>query len=330
MARIDELQQYLSANSASKGTPEFDAANAEYNALADQEDAAHRQQAGSAKDQILTQAAPGPANMQDPGGLAATSARGAGNILLGLPDLATHVGNAAIRMADKYGIPLGAGVSGPQAQAPIPSELYNKYMGVPEAPPGDGRAIAEGVLGALGSNPWGIVKAALTNSPTLMKAAAKLAGEVTTKAVAPAAASHWGGELGAKYGESLGFDKETAALIGSVLGGTSSAIPGIVQNARHNYYASNASPNAQNIVSDARMLMAGNDLAAQPSGSYGPPAPRPLTDLPLNAGMLGNEQIIAREQALGRSDQRGDGPYRGTARRHQGKPGLRQRRPGRA
>jgi len=36
MARIDDLQQYLTENRASKGTPEYDALNAEYNTLADQ------------------------------------------------------------------------------------------------------------------------------------------------------------------------------------------------------------------------------------------------------------------------------------------------------
>jgi hypothetical protein len=308
MARIDELQQYLTANRASKGTREYDAANAEYNALADQEEAAR----GGSKDQILERAAPGPQMMKDPGGLAATAARGAGSIVLGVPDIATHIGNAATRMAEKYGIPLGAGVmkpgqdplgrgmTQPGQQAPVPSDLLNKYMGVPETPPGLGRALGEGALGALGGNISGIVRGALKESPALVEAARRLAGRVTSQAVAPTIVSHYGSELGSKYGESLGFDKETAALIGGLLGGTSSAVPGIVQNARHNYYANNANPNAQNIVSDARALMAGNDLAAQPAGTYGPPAPRPINELPLNAGLLGNEKIIAREQALGR------------------------------
>ena len=186
MARIDELQKYLTENRANKGKPEYDAANAEYNALADQEDAARQQQAGGTKDEILARAAPGPHMMQDPGGRNATAARAVGNILLGLPDLVTHIGNASIRMSEKYGIPLGAGVSGPLHQAPIPSELFNKYMGVPEAPPGGGRAIAEGALAALFSSPWNVVKAAFTNSPSLIKAAGKLASETTTKAIAPA------------------------------------------------------------------------------------------------------------------------------------------------
>lgn len=297
MARIDELQDWLGGNQAIKDSPEYIKNRDEYRALKEQEQVQFREQQSSGPNAVQR-------TMQEsPGGVTSTAARIGTGAALGLGDLATGVGNAAITEAKKRGVNWwGAGVPSdytPQTQ-PMPSDWANKQLGVPDAPAGTTRALLEGSAQALLGGGGKSVINAIQNAPSWLRAAIPALFTTAKTAVAPTAASMGAGTLGEKYAESIGLDPSTGALLGSLAGGVvAGAAPGAVDNLRHASYARNANPNAQNLVSDARMMMANTDLANAPPGTYGPPEARPIGELPLNAGMLGNDKIRIREQALG-------------------------------
>ena len=297
MNEADQLGTWLDQNAAQQDTPEFKRNLEHFRVLRAQEKEFPPPDPGL---NALPNAAA--ETFKDPGGFGSTMARVTRMGLTGIPDLLISMGNAAVREANSRGIPLGAGVSGPVTEQPTVGELWDKQSGVPAAPPGDTRAILEGVGAGLVGGGFPNLMSAATSSPSAISGIINALSSMTRNVVTPTVGSHYGAQFGEKAAPLVGLDPRTGGLIGGLAGGTgASVLPGAYDIARHNAMAARANPQAQNLVSDARALMAGNDLANAPQGTYGPPPPRPLTELPLSAGQLGDDTVRIQEQRYGAS-----------------------------
>jgi hypothetical protein len=275
MAGAAEIQQWIANNQDKAGTPDFVTMTDELNKLTGP---------ASDPDQAYTDvgipigSSPN-ATPTDPYSAGNTTRRVVAGAATGLPDVAIAVGNAGVRASKSMPFNLGmAGVRPEDNQeAPYLGPKLNAVMGGQELPADAStkRRLLEGGGSALLGGGLSAVRAAIQNAPTLMRSIIPALTATNRAVVAPTVTSHYGGEYGGKFADSMGFDKETGALIGSLLGGSATAVPGVIQNARHASYAGQGKPDAAAIAEASRRQ-----------------------GIDPTAGMLGNVDIQGRERAL--------------------------------
>jgi len=270
---LESLVQWGVDNAHLKGTPEFEANKEKYKALRNAAQGGGSADAplnpGSVKSALAdkfgsfvkTAAEDTAAN---PGGFSAATGRVVTGAATGVPDLGIGIYNAGARLTGNEGSQVdyvGPQVNQALGGAPMPADA------------GTGRQLAEAGLSALLGGGANAIARAGAAAPSAARAAIPMISKLFTTTVAPTVGAHWGGQGGEIAAKSMGLDPETGALLGSLLGG---AAPGVASRAPARFtdwrYRGMGKPNAGEIMTAAENQ-----------------------NVTPTAGMLGNEQIRARE-----------------------------------
>jgi hypothetical protein len=281
MATPDQMKAWLDKNADKAGTPDFVRVTEEYNKQT-------RSTAAPDDGQLLSptsvrqaladrvSSAFAPAS-SDPGGPLATAGRVITGAATGIPDIAIAIGNAGVRASGGGGFGMAGAEPGSVKEAPYVGPMVNKAVGVPELPPDASttrRLLEGGGSALLGGGASSILRAAGA-APTAAEAIMPAISALTRSTVAPTVGSHWGGQAGSYLADKVGLDKETGALIGSIMGGHA----GKVADLPASYV-------------DWRFRGQGRDNAAEIAAQAQRQGVTP------NAAMLGNDAIQMRERTL--------------------------------
>jgi hypothetical protein len=207
----------------------------------------------------------------------ATAGRVITGAATGIPDIAIAIGNAGVRASGGGGFGMAGAEPGSVKEAPYVGPMVNKAVGVPELPPDASttrRLLEGGGSALLGGGASSILRAAGA-APTAAEAIMPAISALTRSTVAPTVGSHWGGQAGSYLADKVGLDKETGALIGSIMGGHA----GKVADLPASYV-------------DWRFRGQGRDNAAEIAAQAQRQGVTP------NAAMLGNDAIQMRERTL--------------------------------
>ena len=207
-------------------------------------------------------------NAANPYGLDATMNRMFTGAVTGIPDLAIGGYNAAARAVGKPGAQadyLGPKMLAAGGGVPLPEDA------------GTGRQLLEGGGSALiGGGVHGIADA-VSAAPSVAGAIVPALRALVTRVIAPTVGSHAGGTVGGATASALGLDPETGSLLGSLAGGTGATVlPSVPRQVIAARYANRGNANAPAIAAAAERQ-----------------------NVPLTAGMVGNDAIQARERAYG-------------------------------
>lgn len=208
----------------------------------------------------------------DPNSFANIGRRQLATKIGGIPDVGIGLWNAGARA-----------VGSPESQADYltPKLLENSGTAPMPADAPWWQQLGESGLSALlggGANAAGSVVAAARNTAaTTGQAIPRIATTLRAAAptVLPTLAGHYGGEGAGAIGDQLGLDPETTRLLGSLLSSTAVSAAPAARSIVHRRYEGRGAPDAAALAAEAR------NQGVTPT-----------------AGMLGNESILRREQAL--------------------------------
>jgi hypothetical protein len=190
----------------------------------------------------------------------------------GIPDLGIGLYNAGART-----------IGSPESQFNYVTPQMTANAGAPELPPDApwyermGEAGASAFLGGGAGAAGGALQTARATAATTGAAlpVASTVARMAVPTVVPTVAGDVAGQAGGYLGEKYLGDRETGALLASLLGGSIHAAPQAGRSLIHQWYASDARPDAPQIAAAARRQ------GVTPT-----------------AGMVGNDSILRREQQL--------------------------------